>query len=303
MKIEAAVVSSFDRPPAYEPLELPEPVGPDQAVADVLAVGLHPRVRSGAAGRHYTSTGKLPMVPGIDGVGRLADGRVVYFVADDDLVGPMATRTVIDTRRSIELPTGADVAQIAAAMNPAMSSWVALRRRVPLQPGQSVLVLGATGNAGAMAMRVAELLGAGRVIGAARRPSGDVVALSDVAQVAAEVDVVLDYLWGQPASDAMMAILKARADRSRELNWIQIGSVAGPTIDLPSVALRSANFRLQGNGQGAVSPRAYLAELPSLIAEITAGHLALKTRSKPLADVETVWTAPEAPGVRTVLTP
>ena len=69
-----------------------------------------------------------------------------------------------------------------------------------------------------------------------------------------EVDLVIDYLWGKPASEAIMALLQARADRSRALNWIQIGSMAGPTIELPSVALRSANFRLQGNGQGAVRP-------------------------------------------------
>ena len=107
----------------------------DQAVVDVLAVGLHPRVRSGASGSHYTSTGKLPMVPGVDGVGRREDGQLVYFVADDELAGPMATRTVIDTRRSVVLPEGADVVKIAAAMNPAMSAWVALRRRVPIEAG------------------------------------------------------------------------------------------------------------------------------------------------------------------------
>ena len=100
-----------------------------------------------------------------------------------------------------------------------------------------------------------------------------------------------------------MALLRARADRSRALNWIQIGSMAGPTIELPSVALRSANFRLQGNGQGAVSARAYLAELPSLIGEIGNGGIAVTARPVPLADVETVWTAPEVPGVRTVLVP
>ncbi|WP_236029323.1 quinone oxidoreductase family protein [Paractinoplanes lichenicola] len=330
MKIHAAVVSSFDRPPAYEPFELPAPDA-GQALVDVLAVGLHPRVRSGASGRHYTSTGELPMVPGVDGVGRLEDGRTVYFVADDELVGPLATRTVIDTRRCVELPAGADPVRIAAAMNPAMSSWVALRRRVPLRPGQSVLVLGAGGNAGAMAMRVASLLGAGRVVGAARHPhseiaaqagtarcsdgeiaapagaasgsAAEVVSLADVGEVAADVDVVLDYLWGAPAAEAMMAVLRARADRGRELNWVQIGSVAGPTIELPSVALRSANFRLQGNGQGAVSARAYLAELPALIDEIVAGRLSLRTRTAPLADVERVWVAAEEPGVRTVLVP
>src|SRR4051794_38728617 len=85
-------------PPHYEPFELPDPLGDDRAVVDVLAVGLHPRVRTGASGQHYASTGKLPMVPGVDGVGRCADCRTVYFVADDDLIGPMATRTVIDTR-------------------------------------------------------------------------------------------------------------------------------------------------------------------------------------------------------------
>jgi hypothetical protein len=77
--------------------------------------------------------------------------------------------------------------------------------------------------------------------------------------------------------------------------------MAGPTIELPSVALRSANFRLQGNGQGAVSTRAYLEELPSLADEIDRGGIAVTARALPLADVETIWNAPEEPGVRTVL--
>ena len=321
MDVHAAVVHSFDNPPRYEPFELPAPSGSDQALVDVLAVGLHPRVRSGASGGHYTSTGKLPMVPGIDGVGRRADGQTVYFVADDELAGPMATRTVIDTRRAIVLPDGADITKIAAAMNPAMSAWVALRRRVPIEAGQSVLVLGATGNAGQMAIQVAKRLGAGRVVGAGRDQgrlatlpgigADATVALTDdadataaaLAEAASEVDLVIDYLWGKPASEAIMAMLRARADRSRALNWIQIGAVAGPTIELPSVALRSANFRLQGNGQGAVSAQAYLAELPSLIDEIDNGGIAVTARPVPLADVETVWTTPEIPGARTVLVP
>ena len=321
MEINAAVVSSFDRPPRWEPFDLPAPADEDQEIVDVLAVGLHPRVRSGASGRHYTSTGRLPLVPGIDGVGRRADGQVVYFVADDDLVGPMATRTVIDSRRSVPLPEGADVVKIAAAMNPAMSAWVALRRRVPIEAGQSVLILGATGNAGQMAIQVAKRLGAGRVVGAGRDQTrlatlagigaDATVALTDdpdataadLAKQAGEVDLVIDYLWGEPASAAIMALLRGRADRSRALNWIQIGSMAGPTIELPSVALRSANFRLQGNGQGAVSTRAYLAELPSLIDEILSGGIAVTAEAVKLSEVETVWAAPEAPGVRTVLVP
>ena len=154
---------------------------------------------------------------------------------------------MVDPRRAIALPDDVDVATVAAAMNPAMSAWVALRRRVPIQPGQSVLVLGATGNAGTMAVQVARRLGAGRVVGAGRDPerlaalaplgADEVVAARPttprrppraLAQAAAEVDIVIDYLWGAPAAAAIMALLTARADRSRALDWIQIGAIAGP---------------------------------------------------------------------------
>jgi NADPH:quinone reductase-like Zn-dependent oxidoreductase len=319
--MNAAVVTSFDEPPHYQQFEVPQPTGAEEILVDVLAVGLHPRVRSGAAGVHYTSTGSLPMIPGIDGVGRRPDGRLIYFAAGDDGAGTMADKAVADLRRAVELPGDADVAKLAAAMNPAMSSWVALRRRVPIEPGQSVLVLGATGNAGTMAVQVAKRLGAGRVVGAGRDRdrldaltalgAAEVVPLTDDADAtdtalgaaAAEVDIVLDYVWGKPAQRAIVALLTARSDRSRAMNWIQIGAMAGPTIELPSVALRSANLRIQGNGQGAVSAAAYLAELPSLVDEIDAGTIAVKPDTVPLADVEAVWTRPDPPGERTVLVP
>jgi NADPH:quinone reductase-like Zn-dependent oxidoreductase len=261
------------------------------------------------------------MIPGIDAVGRRPDGTRIYFVADDHVLGTMADKALVDRRRAIELPDHVDAATVAATMNPAMSAWVALRRRVPIEPGKSVLVLGATGNAGTMAVHIARLLGAERVVGAGRdlarlnalRGAGahDVVQLTDdpeatshaLAAAAADVDIVIDCLWGQPAQRAIMALLTARADRSRALNWIQIGAIAGPTIELSSVALRSANLRIQGNGQGAVSPQAYLAELPALVDEIDAGTIALTPRTKPLADVEEIWTAADAPGERTVLVP
>jgi NADPH:quinone reductase-like Zn-dependent oxidoreductase len=320
-KMNAAVVTNFEEPPHYTEFETPEPVGPDQVLVEVLAAGLHPRVRSGAGGSHYTSTGALPMIPGIDGVGRRPDGKLVYFVSVDDAIGTMAERALVDLRRAVELPDDTDVVKVAATMNPAMSSWVALRRRVPLQPGQSVLVLGATGNAGTMAIQVAKLLGAGRVIGAGRDAARLEAALaagadevvqitadtqataSGLAAAAADVDIVVDYLWGEPAQQAMMALLKARSDRSRLLEWVQIGAVAGPTLELPSVALRSSNLRIQGNGQGAVSTAVYVAELPSLVDEIDAGRIAVSVRAEPLADVERVWIASEVPGQRIVLRP
>jgi NADPH:quinone reductase-like Zn-dependent oxidoreductase len=320
-KMNAAVVTSFSEPPHYLPFDVPQPRTGDEMLVDVLAAGLHPRVRSGAAGVHYTSTGTLPMIPGIDAVGQRPDGKRIYFVAGDDAPGTMADKAVADVRRAIELPDDVDVAKVAAAMNPAMSSWVALRLRVPIEPGQSVLVLGVTGNAGAMAVEVAKRLGAARVVGAGRdldrlsavaaAGADDVIPLTAddeatgtaLAAAAAEVDIVLDYLWGKPAQRAIVALLTARSDRSRAMNWIQIGSVAGPTIELPSVALRSANLRVLGNGQGAVSGRAYLAELPSLVAEIDSGAIAVNANPVPLADVETAWTRVGLPGERTVLVP
>jgi NADPH:quinone reductase-like Zn-dependent oxidoreductase len=319
--MHAAVVRSFDHPPCYESFDTPEPKGNDETLVDVLAVGLHPRVRTDAAGRHYTSTGTLPMIPGIDGVGRLPNGRLVYFITRDDTWGSMAERAVLDLRRTVPLPENIDVTKVAAAMNPAMSAWVALRRRVPLAPDQSVLVLGATGTAGGMAVQVAKRMGASYVVGAGRNPerlaglaalgADKVVALVDdpvvmgerLASAAAEVDVVIDYLWGKPAAIALMALLEARADRSRAMEWIQIGAITGPTLELPSVALRSANLRLQGVGQGAIAPDAYLAELPALVEEIGAGTIAVNARSVPLAEVEITWNTPEAPGIRTVLIP
>jgi NADPH:quinone reductase-like Zn-dependent oxidoreductase len=319
--MHAAVVSSFSEPPRYGEIEVPTPERETHRLVDVLAAGLHPRVRTDAAGRHYTSTGALPMVPGLDGVGRLADGGRVYFVAEDGQPGSMADRAVVDLRRTVPIPDGVDTLTVAAAMNPAMSSWVALRRRVVLQPGQSVLVLGATGNAGSMAVQVARLLGAGRVVGAGRDPvrldalgaagADDVVRLTgdpsadatDLADAAADVDVVVDYLWGEPTERAIPAMLTARSDRSRPLDWIQIGAIAGPTIQLPSVALRSAALRLQGSGQGSVSTEGYVAELPSLIDELGAGNLRIAVRRAPLRDVGAIWVEPDEPGTRTVLVP
>src|ERR1700735_1386987 len=118
MSMHAAVVRSFDQPPRYEAYDTPRPSGPDETLADVLAVGLHPRVRSGAAARHSTSTGTLPMIPGIDGVGRLPDGGLVYFAVPDDVWGSMAEQAVIDPRRTVPLPADAAGAGRSAASPP-----------------------------------------------------------------------------------------------------------------------------------------------------------------------------------------
>jgi NADPH:quinone reductase-like Zn-dependent oxidoreductase len=319
--MNAAVVTSFDKPPHYQKFQIPTGEGPDESLVEVLAVGLHPRVRGGARGVHYTSTGSLPMIPGVDAVARRQDGALIYFSADDEKLGTMSDWALADRRRSIQLPPDADVAKIAAAVNPAMSSWVALRRRVDFEPGQSVLVLGATGNAGSMAVQIAKLMGAGHVVGAGRDPerlaaltaagadtlvqltSDQAVTSAALAEAAADVDVVIDYLWSATAKLAMEAIVAARRDRSAPLDWVQIGALTGPTLDLPSAWLRGSALRIQGSGQGSVSLRTYLGELPALAAAIDAGRIAVEARTAPLSEVESIWERPEVPGTRTVLIP
>jgi NADPH:quinone reductase-like Zn-dependent oxidoreductase len=316
--MNAAVVRSFDSPPRYESFPAPEPCREDEIIVDVLAAGLHPRVRSGAAGSHYTSEETLPMVPGVDGVGRDADGRLLYFVALDGELGTMAERTAADRRRTVLLTDDADILAVAAGMNPGMSSWVALRRRVPFQAGQRVLVHGATGNAGRMAVQIAKLLGASQVSAAGRDPerlealtalgadvtvslAGDPDAVAQtLGEAAREVDFVIDYLWGAATELAIPAVVKARAERSRPLTWIQIGSMAGATIALPSAALRAANLQILGSGQGSVTTAGIVSELPELADRLTSGSITVDTVAMPLQDVESAWDAPVEPGKRVV---
>jgi NADPH:quinone reductase-like Zn-dependent oxidoreductase len=319
--VKAAVVSSFDTPPRYDDFPVPIATGDDGMLVEVIAAGLHPRVRSQANGSHYTSTDELPLVPGVDGVGRGADGLLRYFILADTTMGSMADQTVIDVRRSIVLPEDIDPVAVAAAMNPAMSSWVALRQRIDFQPGQSVLILGATGNAGRMAIQVAKLLGAERIIGAARRADllaalpglgathtvlmdGDPHAVAQrLGAVAADVDVVIDYLWGEPSSAAMVAIVTNRTDPGKQLTWIEIGSVAGPTAAIPSAALRAVRLQIVGSGQGSVSAREIRDELPVLAREIAAGRFAIDARPTPLSDVEQAWADAPQTAQRIVITP
>jgi NADPH:quinone reductase-like Zn-dependent oxidoreductase len=313
--MHAAVVTEFDHAPRFEEFADPKP-GEHEEVVDVLAAGLHPRVRSQANGSHYTSSDELPLIPGIDGVGRRADGSLVYFLLPDTTWGSMAERTAIDVRRSIALPADADPVLIAAAMNPAMSSWVALRKRVVFEPGQSVLVLGATGSAGQLAVQVARHLGAGSVIAAARDTAKlALVGADETIDIAAEdaadqfsakaanVDVVLDYLWGAPTEAAITPLISGRDDRSRLVSWIQIGAVAGADIALPSAVLRQANIHFLGSGQGSASARGILEVLPSLADEIDGGTFAIDAVTRPLSEVERVWTEKQDSTQRTVFTP
>jgi NADPH:quinone reductase-like Zn-dependent oxidoreductase len=310
--MRAAVVTDFSKPPRYQ--DFPDPVasGDDEMVVDVLAAGLHPRVRSQAGGFHYTSTGELPLVPGIDAVVRDPEGKIRYAILDDTTLGSMAERTVIETGRSVVLPDKIDAVAVAAAVNPVMSSWIALRRRIEFGRGQRVLILGATGNAGRMAIQVAKRFGAAEVIAAGRDQAklaelpalgADVTCGLGQLTQAADVDVVIDYVWGEPTAAAIVAIITSRADRSKPLTWLEVGAIAGPQAAIPAAALRSARLQLVGSGIGSVPGRDFVEELPKLAEAVADGAFDIRAKAVPLAGVEQVWTAAAETSDRIVLVP
>lgn len=313
--MKAAVITSFDQPPHYGDHDDPVPNGPDEMLVEVLAAGLHHVTRGRASGSHYSSSGGPPLVPGIDGVGRGTDGKLRYFAQGPDQMGTMADKTVIKPAHSIELPIDSDPVTVAGAMNPAMASWLPLRCRMRFRQGQKVLILGATGSSGSMAVQIARHLGASQIVAAGRDESKlaklpalgatHIVPLADarLGALAREVDVVLDFVWGESAVRVMETVLKQRADRSSPLTWIHVGSMAGEVAAIPGAFLRSANLRLMGSGYGSVPGREILVELPALAREIARGTFRIGVKATPLCNVEQAWSEASHTGERIVFTP
>jgi NADPH2:quinone reductase len=161
--MNAAVVDSFAKAPRYG--SFADPVAEaGEVLVTVEAAGLHPIVKALANGTHYGSTGALPFVAGVDGVGRLADGTRVYFGVSRPPFGTFAERAVTNAALSVQLPDGLDALTAAGIANPGMSSWVALQYRAQFRAGESVLILGATGAAGHLAVQIAKRMGARRVV-------------------------------------------------------------------------------------------------------------------------------------------
>ena len=323
--MKAAVITELGRPPRYADFETPPPAG-GAVLARVEAASVKNIDRGLVSGRHYGSASlALPSVAGIDGVARLDDGRLVYASATAPY-GMMAEQTLVDPTSAVELPAGVDAATGAALPNPGLSAWFSLEYAARVQPGHSVLLLGATGVTGAVAAQLAKSqFGAGRVVAAGRnrtrldwlRSKGvdEVVAIDDdiTDQVAAlhasqPFDAVIDYLWGAPAEQVLAALGNSRLDaRFHGTRYVQVGSMAGPAITLPAGVLRSAGIEILGSGAGSVPADGYARAttelLPALFGMVAEGSLSITTDSRPLADVEQVWAASEPSGTRMVLVP
>ncbi|MZE80620.1 zinc-binding alcohol dehydrogenase family protein [Streptomyces sp. SID5475] len=275
----------------------------------MVGAGLHNVVRGLASGRHYGSTGTYPLVPGIDAVARTGDGRLVYTGFAMPPRGTMAERLIAPFE--VELEQGVDPLAVAAGMNPGMSGWMVLaaRRREKSDLGD-VLVLGATGMSGRMAVQAALALGASRVIAAGRDAQelerlgalGAVtVSLGDsdpdkmaaaLGAVVAEAPpaLVLDFLWGPVAEAAFAALGRTGGqDEGAETAYVQIGSVAGQEAQLPAALLRSRRLHISGSGAGSVSKEETLGEVPEVIARIADGTLEVPYTAYPLSRAGEAW--------------
>ncbi len=308
--MNAAVVESFDRPPRYSTFPDPTP-SVDEVLITVTAAGLHPIVKALAKGAHYGSTGQLPLIPGVDGVGRTPDGARVLFGSTHPPYGTFAERSLTRPALCTPLPDALDDATVAAMMNPGMSAWAALEHRADFAAGESVLILGATGSAGHMAVQIARRFGARRIVAAGRNPEAleeaktlgadTTISLQQEhhalvsafrAELANGIDVVLDYLWGAPAEALLDAVVQKGLDHdASRIRYIQIGNSAGPNITLPAAVLRSSGLELLGSGFGSVSMDKLFASLRGILAAAVKEPFHMKLTTAPLRDVERLWNA------------
>lgn len=315
--MKAAVVNVLGQPPHYQ--DFPEPTPKQgEALIHVRAAGLHPIVKALAAGSHYASTGELPMVPGIDGVGTLDDGRRVYFGFARKPWGTMSELSVAPVARCLPLPDNIEDVQAAALVNPGMSAWLSISERAGLRQGENVLILGATGVAGQLAIQVARYLGAARIVAVGRNldalasenldasisllQSEDAIRDAFSAEVKKGIDVVIDYLWGRPTELLLESLTRGfDPDASRATRLIELGDSAGKNITLPGATLRSIDLKLLGGGFGSVPLQRILESIPTLFKLAAEGTLNVAVEPMPLAEVESAWSRKES-GKRIVFT-
>ena len=269
-------------------------------LVDVAAAGLHHLDLHKASGSFYTGPPPLPSVVGTDGVGRLEDGTRVYFDASVPPYGSMAERTLVPSEALLPVADGVDDRVAAALGNTGLGGWLALAWRSGLLPGETVLVLGAVGAVGNVAVQAAKLLGAGRVV-AADRPDDRLGALlargadaiveidgrDDLAErfrsaAHGEVHVTIDMMWGPPALAAMNAA-------ARFARHVEVGNMAAGEIALPAPLIRSLSLDLRGFSVAhpplELKRDAYL----RLTKHAADGDIAVDVDARALADVADAW--------------
>ena len=305
--MKAAIVREPGKTPVFGDFDDPAPRAGEELIA-VTASALSQVTKSRASGSHYTSPGSLPAVVGMDGVGRTQDGRRIYFVLPKAPFGGMAEKVAVRREQCFPLPDDVDDVTAAAIAIPGMSSWAAFKERAHLVGGENVLINGATGAAGRLAVQIARYIGAKRVIATGR----DLAALEQVKALGADktisllqspedletafmeqfggegINVVLDYLWGPSAEVLIVAAAKAGKE-AVPIRFVQIGASSGGSITLPSAALRSSALALMGSGIGSIPLEGMLGAIHGVMQAVVPAKLKIKTEIVPLAKVEETW--------------
>ena len=307
--MKAAVIHTFGETPHFE--EFAEPVLDEgEVLVQVLAAGLHPIVKTLAAGSHYASTEALPMIPGIDGVGRLKDGRRVYFYGTRPPYGTMAEQAPVLLKMCQPLPENLDDITAAALFNPGLSAWLALKWRAQLASGETALILGATGVAGKLAVQMAKQFGADKVIALGRNEQvlhtlpelgADVVISLEqseeelVQAIANEseqtgIHVIVDYLWGRPTEAVIAGVMhRGLTHIAPHMRLIEVGQMAGSSITLSAAVLRSSGLEISGIGAGTIPFERVMEAIPQLIEFAASGKLSIETESIRLSEVGEAW--------------
>ncbi|MFY9940385.1 MAG: zinc-binding alcohol dehydrogenase family protein [Silvibacterium sp.] len=317
--MKAAIVKTPNTSPVYG--DFADPVARDgYTIVRVKASALSQLTKSRASGSHYSSDGAFPAVAGTDGVGVTEDGSRVYFALPEAPFGSLAERSLVSAQRCILLPNGLDDVTAAAIANPGMSAWAALVERAHLEPGETVLVNGATGTAGRIAVQLAKYLGARKVIATGRNEAeleemrtlgadtvipfslgtfhllgGKRYEEALIEELGKGVDVVIDYLWGKSAR-AIIAAIAQGVQNANPVRFVHVGGAGGEeSIDLPGAGLRSSSIVLMGSGAKSVPMPALLNAVKSTFEVVGPANLRIATKTVPLSEVESHWNAPGKP--------
>lgn len=315
--MQAAVINGHGQNPTYAHLPAPQ-AGKNEVLVNVGASAITNLVKMRASGQHYSANYSYPQVPGIDGIGTLNNGQRVYFSFPVGNHGTLAEQTVVDVNSILPVPDRLESSLAAALANPGMSSWAALQYRANLQPGETVLINGATGTAGELAIQIARYLGAGKIIATGR----NITKLAEIAdQVDATIaldltnetqqqafktqleplaqegiDVVLDYLWGDSAL-LIASTIAQYGPKTHNVRFVNIGSMTGQTIQLPASFLRSSTITIMGSGLSSVSNANILQSIAGVFKMVADEGTELSFVSFPLNKIEQAWDAPTNPRV------
>ena len=310
-EMKAAVLYSKGAGPKYVDMPAPAPKNEQEALVSVKAVALKHFDKSRARGTHYSTEGDKPeaKIIGRDGVCVLPDGTRVYALGAS---GMMAEKATVEKNRVVRIPAGLDDITAAALPNAVIGAAMALRFRGGIEPGDTVLINGATGFTGRVAVQIARHYGAGRIVVTGRNPQSlkELVALgadelistqqadedfiAQVRQVQAHspIHVIIDYLWGHTA-EMILAAIKGDGSFGQRTRFVSVGAVTGDLIRLSAASLRSMDLVLSGSGLGSWTKREvgllFSEILPEMFGLAADGKLTVETIAVPLAEIEKLW--------------